>query len=77
MSLTPEEWDTHSTGQAQELGKRGRFAKVSHCIYIKTDAIPANCSNKLIFGICLINNGIELQKQAHSPQLSAGLASEY
>ena len=41
MSLTPEEWATprlnrrcislgkHSTGHAQELGKRGRFAKVS------------------------------------------------
>jgi hypothetical protein len=29
LSLTPEEWATHSTGQAQELGKRGRFAKVS------------------------------------------------
>jgi len=43
----------------------------------KIEAALVNCSNKLIFEICLINNGIELQQQAHSPQLSAGLASEY
>jgi hypothetical protein len=29
LSLTPEEYASHSTGQAQELSKRGRFSKVS------------------------------------------------